>query len=106
MLSVRKKKVTKKNKVTVMDYKIFKDLQFKGHPTMGPGGSRAYMEFPNGYGISVVTGEYAYSDDEHPYEAAVLHEGRVCYDTPITDDVVGHLDEEGVTEIMKKIQEL
>lgn len=89
-----------------MDYKTFKDLEFVPHPVMGAGGTRAYMEFPNGYEISVITGEYAYSDEDHPYEAAVLHEGRVCYDTPITDDVVGHLDEEGVTEIMKKIQEL
>ena len=89
-----------------MDYKTFKDLEFMPHPIMGADGTRAYMEFPNGYGISVVTGKFAYSDDEHPYEAAVLSEGLVCYNTPITDDVVGHLNEEGVTQIMKQIQEL
>ena len=89
-----------------MDYKTFKDLEFVPHPVMGAGGTRAYMEFANGYGISVITGEYAYSDEEHPYEAAVLCGGAICYDTPITEDVVGHLDEEGVTQIMKQIQEL
>lgn len=89
-----------------MDYKTFRDLEFAPHPVMGAGGTRAYMEFANGYGVSVITGEYSYSDEMHPYELAVLQGGAICYSTPITDDVVGHLDEEGVTEIMKRVQEL
>lgn len=89
-----------------MDYKTFKDLEFKPHPTMGDGGTRAYMVFSNGYGISVITGEWAYADELNPYEVAVLVGGAICYNTPITDDVIGHLDEEGVTDIMKRIQEL
>ena len=85
--------------------KTFNDLIFKQHPNW-MSGTQARMDFPNGYGISVITGEYAYSDNEHPYEVAVMEHGSLCYNTPITDDVIGYLDADGVTEIMKQIQEL
>lgn len=85
--------------------KTFKDLTFKPHGTPGFR-THATMEFPNGYGISVITGEFSYSDDEHPYEVAVLKNGGLCYDTPITDDVIGYLTADDVTNIMKQIQEL
>lgn len=64
------------------------------------------MDFPNGYGVSVVTGEFAFTDEDHPYELAIFKDGNICYDTHITNDVIGHLTEEGVTEIMKKVQDL
>lgn len=40
------------------------------------------------------------------YEVAVMKDGILCYDTPITDDVIGYVSKEGVTRIMKQIQEL
>ena len=65
--------------------------------------------FPNGYGVSVISGEHAYTDASHPYELAVLKgtedNSSITYNTPITNDVVGYLDEDGVTEIMEKIQQ-
>jgi hypothetical protein len=33
-------------------------------------------------------------------------DAEITYDTPITDDVIGHLTETEVTDIMKQIQEL
>jgi len=85
--------------------KEFKDLVFNVHPSM-MFNTQAKMEFDNGYGISVITGRGAYGNETHPYEVAVLKDGFICYNTPITNDVIGWLDAKGVTEIMKKIQEL
>ena len=86
--------------------KAFKDLKFKKHPNFGIGGFReqAEMKFKNDYGVSVITG--GYGNDSAPYEVAVLYKDGLCYDTPITDDIIGYLTEDGVTDIMKKVQEL
>ena len=41
------------------------------------------------------------------FEVAVLDKnGNLCYDTPITDDVVGYLNFQGVADILKDISEL
>ena len=87
----------------------FKDIKFKKHNLYPHFEKHGMVFFSNGYGVSVISGEDAYSDDSHPYELAVLagsesHHG-ITYSTPITDDVVGYLDEDGVTEIMEKVQQ-
>jgi hypothetical protein len=84
--------------------KTFKDLEFKNHP-MGQG-VQARTYFDNGYGASVVRSEHTYGGSDGLYELAVLKNGNITYDTPITDDVIGYLTEEGVTEYLQKIQEL
>jgi hypothetical protein len=84
--------------------KTFKDLEFKNHP-MGQG-VQARIYFDNGYGASVVRSEHTYGGSDGLYELAVLKNGNITYDTPITDDVIGYLTEEGVTEYLQKIQEL
>jgi hypothetical protein len=85
----------------------FKDLEFSDAFGGEAFGLRAYVAFPNGYGISVVIGPYTYGGPEGLYEAAVLdRNGSLTYDTPVTDDVIGHLTEEGVTDVMRQIQEL
>ena len=89
--------------------KTFNDLKFNLHPNP-KFDTQAIMFFKNGYGISVITGKDAYSDDENPYECAVIKGNKriwyMVYDTPITNDVIGFCDENKVTEIMKQIQEL
>lgn len=89
--------------------KTFDDLKFNLHPRNGFE-TQAVMFFDNGYGISVITGEDAYSNDEYPYECAVIQGKKDNYiiatDTPITNDVIGFCDKEKVSEIMKQIQEL
>lgn len=62
--------------------------------------------FKNGYEASIITGQYTHTDVEHPYELAVLKDGEVCYDTPITDDVIGYLTADEVGEILEKIEAL
>lgn len=86
--------------------KEFKDLTFGAHKTIGFG-TQAKFQFDNGYGISVITGSSAYGDGDTPYEAAVLlSDGSLCYDTPVTEDVMGHLTADTVTDKMRQIQEL
>ncbi len=89
--------------------KTFRSLKFKKHGLSGLT-SHAELFFPNDYGISVVTGEYAHSTADEPYEIAVLKgnkkDAKLTYRTPIADDVIGYLTEKEVTKIMKDIQDL
>lgn len=88
--------------------KTFKDLEFKDRQGAVSAffSKYAHLKFDNGYGISVIQGTCAYTDKEHPYEVAVLKDGNLCYDTHITNDVIGYCTEEKVNLIMKQIQEL
>lgn len=64
------------------------------------------FEFPNGLGASVIRGATTYGGREGLFELAVMEDGRVCYDTPITDDVIGYLTVVGVISILDKIRDL
>jgi hypothetical protein len=86
--------------------KTFKDLEFVPHST-GMGGVMGRIKFENGYGASVVCTPYTYGGDKGLYELAVLdNEGNLTYSTPVTDDVIGYLRPEDVTDVMAKIQQL
>src|SRR5574344_2639288 len=67
---------------------------------------RAILDFPNGYGVSVLFGSLFYSNGIDTYDLAVLKDGRLCYDTDITNDVMGWLSKDEVTEVMEKVQNL
>ena len=85
--------------------KQFKDLEFKRHPQKD--GVISRITFDNGYGASVVKHEHSYGGDNGLYELAVLdNEGQICYDTTITNDVIGYLRPMDVTDVMEKIQQL
>ena len=63
--------------------------------------------FENGYGASVVWGSGTYGEDEGLFEVAVLdQDGNLCYDTPVTGDVVGFLDFQGVADVLNQIRNL
>lgn len=85
--------------------KTFDDLKFYPHG-WAVDAKHAVLHFDNGYGCSVLIGNDFYSDGIETYELAVLHDDLICYDTPITDDVLGYLTKEEVTIVMKKIQQL
>lgn len=99
--------------------KTFNDLQFEAHPiSIGAdklpfslrkdyeNAKQATMDFDNGYGVSVLIGGCFYSNGVDTYEVAVMKNGAICYDTPITDDVIGRITSDEVTEIMKQVQKL
>ena len=86
--------------------KTFKDIEFKTNPMGADFGIVSRTQFDNGYEVSVVKSEYTYGGSKGLYELAVFKDGDICYDTPITDDVIGYLKPEEVTEIMEHVQKL
>jgi len=88
--------------------KKFQDLPFfpiNDAPFMV--GKKARMHFDNGYGVSVVSHSYSYGGRDGLYEVAVLDsDDNLTYDTPVTNDVIGYLTEEDVTDVMKQVQDL
>lgn len=105
----------------------FKDLQWKESALAGYEMKHARMglrqslpkDKVRGISVSRVKGPFIGSSTggamEGLYEAAVLaptkedvsapmKDWHPCYCTPITNDVIGHLTEEGVTQLMQKIE--
>lgn len=79
-------------------------LEFK--PRQAGGGIQARHDFPNGYGVSVVQGPYTYGNEDGLYELAVMFNGRICYTTPITQDVIGYLTLEQAEQIADEVAAL
>jgi hypothetical protein len=88
--------------------KTFKDLEFELiNDTPFMVGKKSRMHFDNGFGVSVVSHSFSYGGRDGLYEVAVLDKnGELTYDTPVTNDVIGYLRENGVTKVMKEVQEL
>lgn len=92
--------------------KTFDDLhftdrtEFRGTSYEGKTAKQATMDFPNGYGVSVLLGDMWYSNGIDTYELAVMYEGSITYNTPVTDNVLGYITATQVSEAMKQIQEL
>lgn len=88
--------------------KVFEDLDFttiKLEPWME--GVQSRTMFDNGYGVSVICHKYSYGGKDGLYEVAVLNEeGELTYNTPVSDDVIGYLTPDEVTDIMRQVQEL
>ena len=88
----------------------FTELNFQPHPHYKEDGIQAKHFFPNGYGVSVVKfpGSYGFQDDL--YEVAILKgtedDWELTYDTPITEDVLGHRDEQDINNILEEVQAL
>lgn len=67
-------------------------------------GDQYEFAFANGYGASVIRHEFSYGGPEGLWELAVLNSsGDLCYTTPITSDVIGHLDERAVALLLDQI---
>lgn len=97
-----------------MNYK-FSDLNFQPHSNYPDSGIAARYFFSNGYGVSVVKftapfGSGSYGGDKGLYELAVLEgnefDCELCYETPITDDVIGYLTENEVEDLMNQVSKL
>lgn len=69
------------------------------------------FKFENNYGASVIKryGSYGYKEDK--FELAVLYftengTSILTYNTPITDNVIGYLDNNEVLELLEQIKNL
>ena len=71
------------------------------------GGVQTIVFFENGYGASVVQHDYSYGNEDGLFEIAVIAGDRdgwtICYDTEITDDVLGWQNDQDVEETLSKI---
>jgi hypothetical protein len=87
----------------------FGDLVFYPHGIM-PDGIAARHFFLNGYGVSVVQFSGSYGYDEGLYEVAILkgleEDWEICYDTPITDDVIGYQSVEDIDNLLSQVESL
>lgn len=79
-------------------------------PSWRRDGFQAIFRFRNGYGASVVQHKNTYGGDAGKYELAVArwngpddNDWSICYSTPITNDVIGHLDPRHVHSILSQL---
>ena len=89
---------------------IFSDLQFNPHKNYPDTGVQAKHFFDNGYGVSVVSFPGSYGFRDGLYESAVLkgteEDWEICYNSVITDDVLGYQSEEEVEVLLYEIENL
>tara|TARA_Y100000004_G_C8722929_1_gene330895 strand:+ start:203 stop:484 length:282 start_codon:yes stop_codon:yes gene_type:complete len=65
------------------------------------GRHQTLFRFPNGYGASVISGDYI-----RKFEIAVLEGEELCYTTPITNDVIAGLEAFEVYDYLDRIRKL
>ena len=79
---------------------ITKDAKFTNHSDSRM--QRIRIMFPNGYGASIIKGDGSYG-----VEMAVITDEGPCYDTDITDDVIGNIkDLEELNGYLERIKAL
>jgi hypothetical protein len=87
--------------------KKFKDLVFESIDDGFMIGKKCRIFFENGYGASIVSHNYSYGGRVGLYEIAVLDkDGHITYETSVTNDVIGHLSEQEVDDVLEQIQTL
>ena len=82
------------------DLLTFKDSEI-------PKGVTATVEFPNGWGASIIQNDFSYGGKSGLFEIAVLDsDGKINSQTDITDDVLGWQDEDDVGRVLTAISKL
>jgi hypothetical protein len=72
----------------------------------GIAGEQHLYRFANGFGASVIRGPYSYGGPGL-YELAVLgRDGQLTYETPVTGDVEGWLDEDRLQQLLDQVEAL
>ncbi len=69
------------------------------------GGNQKVYKFDNSYGASVVNHSFSYGQEL----GVIRFEGddfELCYTTPITSDVIGHLTDQEVDDILDRVKAL
>jgi hypothetical protein len=87
-------------------------INFKELPSRSVNNGIQYIfKADNGYGASIVQHDYSYGGRIGLWEIAITKydeddEWDICYDTPITNDVLGHLSESEVMDYLTQIEHL
>ena len=93
-------------------------IEIKAHRNDVPNSQQIILTFKNGYGASIIpeyhipnTGDVKkdwknQSVIKGIYELAVFHNGELCYETPITDDVLRRLNDPELQNAVEQIQRL
>ncbi|WP_219617004.1 hypothetical protein [Pediococcus pentosaceus] len=79
------------------EYRVHGDQEF---------GLQNKYKFSNGYGASLIYTPFSYGLELAVIDFKSDPTGRIAYDTPITDDVLGYLTWEEAVEALVKIKEL
>lgn len=102
------------------DYKNYEvnDGDYNGFEMFGDSFNHRFY-FKNGYGASVIKHYGSYGYEQDLFELAVMKfhsedeegygiggEWDLCYDTPITDNVIGYLTNDEVLDLLEKINNL
>ena len=83
----------------------FEDLKFEEHKNYPLMDKQSIVEFKNGFGLSIVNGKHA--DCSHDsYEVAILKNGSLCYDSGITEDVLGYQTKEDINNLLEQVSNL
>ena len=71
-------------------------------------GIQAIVEFPNGFGVSVIKSDTSFGGKSGLFELAVLdnENGNINSTTDITDDVIGWQDEDDIDRVLTAISKL
>ena len=72
-----------------------------------PQGVSATVEFPNGWGASIIKNDMSYGGRSGLFEIAVLDkDGKLSSETDISDDVIGWQDEKDIDRVLTAISKL
>lgn len=100
-----------KSKLTSLNFEGFEKYLFSQTYTKKLGGILDYkFRFENGFGASVVKGEFTYGGTNDLFELGVIkfngNNSFWVYDTPLTEDVIGWLTNDEVLELLERIKNL
>jgi hypothetical protein len=92
----------------------FSDIPFQPYNSSGSYGKTARIRFDNDYELSIVQifddlNGNSHGADEGLYEAALLKDKQMCYNTRITGfekKVIGFLDESDVEKLIDEVNKL
>lgn len=68
-------------------------------------GFHILVDYPNGFTASITKNSIT-SKNSDLWEIAILYDNEICFDTPITDDVLPYLDDEKVLAYCNEIRNL
>lgn len=94
-----------------LNYEGFEENLIENRDWMG--GIQYVFKFKNRYGASVIKHLGSYGRELDLWELAVIKfenddsiDWNLCYDTAITDDVIGCLTDNEIRDLLKQIKEL